>query len=224
MSNIDKNKRNENWPAGVGDISDLGEQEEVERDTRGGWRWLWVWPVVIALVFWWAGWGWGGTGGWWWGRAHSQNTAINAPAGARTTETLANAGAEQPLTGAGAAAGGAKISMAGPGVRILTSPDTDKVIFVGQRFQANNVPVVKKVNARAMWIGQGNPMLAVATGSERQTVKDLTQGKKVDAQGTVRPAPTAAEAKRQWALSDKDASKLESQKAYIELSQVTTPG
>ena len=221
MSNMNQNNSKEQ-PTGFGDISNLGEQEKVERIARGGWRWWWVWPVVVALVFWWAGWGWGGTGGWWWGRAHSQNTAIKAPAGARSTETFANAGAQLPLTSAGADAGGAKITMAGPGVQILTSPD--KVIFVGQRFQAYNVPVVKKVNARAMWIGQGNPMLAVATGPERQTVKDLTQGKKVDAEGTVRPAPTAAEAEREWALSDKDASKLENQKAYIELSQVTIPG
>jgi hypothetical protein len=224
MSNIDKNKRKEDWPAGVADISELGEQEEVERDTRGGWRWWWVWPIIFALVFWWAGWGWGGTGGWWWGRVHSQNTAINAPAGARTTETLANVGAEQPLTSAGAAAGGAKITMAGPGVRILTSPDTDKVIYVGQRFQASNVPVVKKVNARAMWIGQGNPMLAIAVGPTRQTVEDLKKGKEVNAEGTVRPAPTAAEAKHEWALSDKDASKLEDQKAYIELSHLSVHG
>ena len=218
MSNIDQNNPKEK-PAGLGDIGDLGEQEKVERNARGGWRWWWVWPVIAALVFWWAGWGWGGTGGWWWGRAASQNTGIPVPAGARTAETIANAGAQQPLTSAGADAGGAKITMAGPGVQILTSPD--KVIFVGQRFQADNVPVVKKINARAMWIGQGDPMLAIAVGPERQTVKDLRQGKKVDAAGTVRPAPPADEAKIDWALSDKDASKLEHQKAYIELSELS---
>lgn len=198
--------------------------ERMERASRSGWRWLWVIPVVVAVALWWVGWGWGGTGGWWWGRQHSQNTAIPAPKGSRTTETLANAGAEQPLTSAGADAGGAKLHMTGPGVQMLTQ--AHKQEFIGDRFQASDVPVQKKVNAHAMWIGEGNPMLAIVTNTDNRTetdAKDASQGKSVNAAGVIKAAPSATQAKQEWKLSDQDASRLEQQGAYIQVSQLTLP-
>ena len=197
---------------------DLGEEEEIERVSRGNWRWWWIWPVIIALGFWWAGWGWGSTGGWWFGRMHSQNTAIPAPVGSRTTETLANAGAKQPPTNA--TLGGSPQKMVGPGVPVLAAQD--KKAYIGKQFAANEIPVQQKVSSNALWIGENKPMLAVVSGSGHDSAKGVDQGVLVDAIGTVKKAPPKAEAKRQWALSDDDASRLENQGAYIEVSQLTS--
>lgn len=200
-------------------VDDLGDERRVERVSRGGWRWWWIWPVIIALILWWAGWGWWGTGGWWFGNT-AHNTRIPAPAGSRTTETLANAGAKQPLTNAGAAAGGAKQQMmTGPDVQVLTA--TNKKAFIGQPFDADNVPVQQKLNNRAMWIGGDAPILAVVSGSG--VPGTVNQGELVDAKGTVRKAPSKTEAEHAWALSKQDASRLEHEGAYIEVSQLTAP-
>jgi CTP:molybdopterin cytidylyltransferase MocA len=203
------------------DVNDIGEERIVESVSRGGWRWWWIWPVIIALAFWWAGWGWGSTGGWWWGRAHSQNTAIPAPPGARTTETLANAGAQQPVTSAGADAGGAKIAnqTSGPGVEILAAQD--KQPFIGKSFAAAEVPVQQKVSDHAMWVGGSQPMLAVIT--RNPIPKDVDQAKVVDAWGTVQKAPPAAQAERDWSLSKQDAARVEHEGAYIQLRELKVP-
>ena len=200
-------------------VNDLGDQKVVEQVSRGGWRWWWVWPVIVALVIWWAGWGWGGTGGWWFGRTHSQNTAIPAPAGSTTTQTLANAGAKQPQTSVSADAGSPETAMTGPGVQILTA--ANKQAFIGQSFSADRVPVNQKVSKHAMWIGGDHPMLAVVPGNGNDKAVDT--GKIVDAAGTVKKAPPAPQAKREWSLSNQDASRLEQEGAYIELSQVNIP-
>lgn len=203
-------------------VNDLGDQHVVERTTRGGWRWYWVWPVVIALIFWWAGWGWGDSGGWWWGRAHSQNTAIPAPAGSRTTETLANAGARQPLTSAGAA--GQNTQESGSGVQILAAQN--KQPYIGKHFEVKDVPVQQKVSNRAMWLGTADnkPMLAIVNGKNNDAAADTADlGKVVDAAGTVEKAPSAAQAKRAWALPEQDAKRLEQEGAYIQVSQLTVP-
>ena len=205
-------------------VDDIGDEREVERISRGGWRWWWIWPVVLALAFWWAGWGWGGTGGWWWGRVNSQNTRIPAKPGSVTTETLANAGAQQtidrkPLTNSYGR--GPAQAMTGPGVPVLTAQD--KKTFVGQQFAASDVPVQQKVNDRAMWIGEKQPMLAVVIGQDKDTANKLVHGQVVDATGKVEKAPSEAQAKREWNLSDKDASHLEHEGAYIEVSQLTVP-
>jgi hypothetical protein len=39
----------------------------------------------------------------------------------------------------------------------------------------------------------------------------------------VKKAPSEAQAKRAWDLSDQDASRLEHEGAYIEVSQLTVP-
>jgi hypothetical protein len=211
------NRRDQNPPTHVGDI---GDERVVENVSRGGWRWWFIWPVVIALVLWWAGWGWGGSGGWWWG-ARSHNTAIPAPAGARTTETLANAGADQPLTNAGAAAGSAghTLNATGPGVPVLTA--ADKRGFIGRSFDANGVPVLQKLNDRAMWIGGTQPTLAVVTNNG--AANNVGPGKNVDAKGTVKKAPPQAQAMSEWGLNKQGASRLENEGAYIEISQLTVP-
>lgn len=204
-------------------VEDLGDERRIEKVTRGGWRWLWVWPLAIALVFWWAGWGWGGSGGWLWG-AHSRNSAIPAPPGSRTTETLANVGAQQPATSAGAAAGGAgqalNSSMSGPGVPMLTAGD--KRAYIGKHFEAKGVPVLRKVDNRVIWIGGKQPTLAVISGNE--TANQIVPGSTVDAQGTVKKAPPQSEAVRYWALSQQGVDRLENEGAYVQISQMTVPG
>jgi hypothetical protein len=200
-------------------VDDLGDQRVVERETRGGWRWWWVVPVIIALAVWWAGWGWGGTGGWWWGRVQSENTRIPAKAGATTAETLANAGAQQPSTSASADKGGPETSMTGPGVPILAA--ADKQAFIGKSFSADRVPVNEKVSDHAMWIGGAHPMLAVVAGNGNEKAVDT--GKIVVAAGTVKKAPPARQARREWSLSNQDATRLEQEGAYIQISELNVP-
>jgi hypothetical protein len=200
-------------------VDDLGDEQTVERASRGGWRWWWIWPVIIALILWWAGWGWGGSGGCGFGNS-ARNTRIPAPAGSRTTETLANAGAKQPLTNAGAAAGGAKQQMmTGPDAQVLTAQN--KKAYIGHAFNADNVPVEQKLSNHAMWIGGNAPMLAVVAGVGAPA--DVNQGEVVNAKGTVKKAPPKAKAEQAWSLSPQDASRLEHEGAYIEVSQLSIP-
>lgn len=196
-------------------LSDLGDQRKVERVSRSGWRWWWIWPVIIALAVWWAGWGWGGTGGWWWGRqAHSP--VIQAPPGAKTTETLANAGATQPAANT---LGGGPQPMSGDGLQIITAQD--KQPFIGQKLAANDLPVHHVVSDRVLWIGEKYPMLAVVTG--KGPAQGLARGKLVDAIGTVEKAPPEARAKREWKLNDEDAARLGKQGVYLDVSQMSLP-
>lgn len=209
-------------------VNDLGDERVVERESRGGWRWWWIWPVIVGLVVWWAGWGWGSTGGWWFGRTQaSQNTAIPAPPGSRTTETAANAGAQQPATNAGADARGARPEeqMVGPGVQILDA--ANKQDYVGKRFDANYVPVQQKPSDHTAWIGADHTMLAVLPSNANENGNanngGVTPGEIVDAKGIVKKAPPANEAKREWSLSDQDASRLEKQGAYVQVSELMIP-
>jgi hypothetical protein len=205
-------------------LNDIGDQRAVERVSRGGWRWWWIWPVVIAVILWWAGWGWGGTGGWWWGRAGTHNTRIPAPAGSTTTETLANAGAKQPIDRQPITnnyAHGPAQSMVGPGVAILTAQD--KQSYIGKSFAANDIPIEQKVNDHAMWIGEKTPMLAVVSGGAAGAASKIVHGMVVDAQGTVEKAPSESQARREWGLNNAEASRLEQEGAYIQVSHLTVP-
>jgi hypothetical protein len=204
-------------------LHDLGDHRTVERVSRGGWRWWWIWPVVIALAFWWAGWGWGGNGAWWWGRVNSHNTRIPAH-DAATTETLANAGANQPIDGqplTNSLGRGPAQTMAGPGVAILTAPS--KQAFIGEKFAANDIPVQQKVDDHVMWIGEKQPMLAVLSGASAASANEVVHGAVVDAIGIVKKAPPAAQAKREWGLNNQQASRLEHDGAYIQISHLTVP-
>lgn len=195
-------------------LADLGDQRSVEKVSRGGWRWWWIWPVIIALAVWWAGWGWGGTGGWWWGR--QQSPVIQAPPGAKTTETLANAGAAQPAANT---LGGGPQPMSGDGLQIITSED--KQNFLGQKLAANDIPVHHIVNDHVLWIGEKYPMLAVVTG--HGPAQGLGPGKLVDAIGKVEKAPSETRAKHEWKLDSADAARLEKEGAYLNVSQMSLP-
>lgn len=204
-------------------LNDLGDQRSVERVTRGGWRWWWIWPAVLAVALWWAGWGWGGTGGWWWGRMSTHNTRIPAH-GAATTETIANAGAQQtidrePLTNS--LGRGPAQTMTGPGVTILKAHN--KQAFVGKQFAANDIPVQQKLNDHAMWIGEKQPMLAVVNRASHGVAARVVHGAVVDAKGTVEKAPPAAQAEREWGLNHAQATRLERDGAYLDVSELTMP-
>lgn len=196
-------------------VDDLGDQRSVERVTSSGWRWWFVIPLFIAVAVWWAGWGWAGTGGWWWGRS-AKSARIAASAGASTTETLTNAGAAQAAPHADT---GGPQPMSGPGVKILDA--ANKKAFVGQQFAANDIPVRQELSTRVLWIGEKYPILAVVTG--KGTANGILPGRLVDALGTVKKAPPEAHAKHEWDLSDQDASRLEKQGAYLQVSQLSLP-
>ena len=113
--------------------------------------------------------------------------------------------------------------MTGPGVQVLDA--RNKQPFIGRYFEANHVPVEQKVNDRAIWIGGNNPMLAVVSSNSKSTstAKRVDSGNMIDAKGSIKKAPPATEAKREWSLSDQDASRLEHEGAYIQVSQLTVP-
>lgn len=196
-------------------LNDLGDQREVERVSRSGWRWWWVWPLIIALAVWWAGWGWGGTGGWWWGR-QSHSEVIPAKPGATTTNTLTNAGAQQP---AGKTLGGGPQPMSGDGLQIITAED--KQPLVGHKLAANDLPVHQMVTDHVMWIGEQYPILAVVTGNG--PTAGVSRGTLVDAIGTVKKAPSASHATHEWKLSSGDVAQLEKQGVYLDVSQLSVP-
>jgi hypothetical protein len=202
-------------------LNDIGNEREIEAARTSGWRWYWVWPVIIVLVLavWWAGWGWGRTGAWWWGHNNSGTLTVPAPADSRTTETLANAGAQQDLPAG--STGSQSQKMTGAGVEVLTSQN--KQPYIGKEIALNSVPVQQKVSSRAVWIGTGNPMLAVVKGTGSSSQEGVEQGQIVNAKGVVEKAPPKNQAKHEWALSDSDASRLEQEGAYIEVSQLSIP-
>ena len=175
----------------------LGFEGTIDPNAHANWRWMWVWPLIAVLFLWWAGWGWGHSGGWWFGHLHPDYSSVAA----------SNSHPYQPeyVTGS----------------EVLAS--REKVMFIGQRFQADNVPVQKRVNARALWIGQGNPMLAIVNGTVIANARNTGPWKEVNAVGFIKQAPPPDQAKQQWALSDQDMSQLEKQGAYIELSELSSP-
>lgn len=205
----------------------------------GGWGWWWIWIIIICLVIWWAGWGWGTSGGYWRGRrnetqnpapnaAANNNGAINSAApnaGANTGTGYGSANTPPPNATAGSTAPGNTIS--GPGVEMLNA--ANKQQYVGQPFQASNVPVQKVVNKRAVWIGTGNGkrMLAVVQNQRNNTqnvsTSNIAAGKLVDVSGTVEKAPSKQRAEHDFGLSADGASRLEHDGAYIQLSQLTPP-
>lgn len=105
----------------------------------GGLGFWWLWLVLIIAIIWFAGWGWGGYGGWWWGRrgvAPVTNNANASPTGVNANATIN---------------GNAAVAPTGDGVAILNA--TNKREFVGQHVDIRDVYVQKKINDRALWIG-----------------------------------------------------------------------
>lgn len=184
------------------------DSREPLRDTRDvdravgagvgwGWTWIWVWLLILAFIVaivWFGGWGWAGYGGWWWG---NRNAQVTQPAAVST--------------------------MNGSGVAVLNA--TNKQPFVGRPFSVRNVPVQTVVNDHAMWVGASgaSPMLVVLAGNNNTAANtNISQGSRIDINGTVEKAPPAAQAKQQWSLSDDDANQLEQQGAYIQANEVTS--
>jgi hypothetical protein len=113
----------------------------------------------------------------------------------------------------------------GPGLAALQAPN--KQAFVGQQFQANFVPVQKKISSTIYWVGAKNtaPTLLVIkssptgknapAGPEKKNGTFIEEGNLVDITGTVEKAPPQAQAQQQWGLSSSDAAQLEHQGGYI---------
>lgn len=114
----------------------------------------------------------------------------------------------------------------GPGLPALQAPT--KQAFIGQKFQANFVPVQKKISETVFWVGPKNtpPTLLVlknnpignnnGPGPLKKNGTTFRQGDLIDITGTIEKAPPQAQAQRQWALSGSDAAQLERQGGYIE--------
>jgi len=183
-------------------------------------RWLWLWPLAAALVFWWARWGWGTTGGWWFNHNRAANSQIESQPSPYTAQPNP-VQARQPSPTSRADAAKDKLYTPASGADIVAS--REKVIYIGKRFQASDIPIQRRVSPRVLWIGQGTPMLAVVNGAASTAAKNAGPGRDVNAMGVVRQAPPPDQAKQKWALSDEDTVQLEQQGAYIELSQLTVP-
>lgn len=221
------------------ELDDLGDTRKIER-SGGGWRWWWAWAVVIAVACWWAAFGWGGSGGFWRGSLRSA-TRDNPQNGAIENRALrdqpANSNANNPGAVASAAphfganagntantAAGAQPQTSGPGLVVLEAPNKQQ--YVGKTFQADDVPVQKKVSTHVMWVGTGDtkPTLAVVQGDANDPdYANIQLGELINAKGTVQKAPSASQAEQQWHLSDQDAQLLDKEGAYIQISQLQTP-
>jgi hypothetical protein len=149
--------------------------------------------AFIVAIVWFGGWGWAGYGGWWWG---NRNAQIMQPAAVNM--------------------------MNGSGVAVLNA--TNKQPFVGRSFNVRTVPVQTVVNDHTLWVGANGatPMLVVLTRNNNTAANaNISQGSRVNINGTVEKAPPAAQAKQQWSLSDDDANRLAQQGAYIQATEVT---
>lgn len=105
----------------------------------------------------------------------------------------------------------------GPGVAALDS--TSKQPFVGQKFQANFVPVQKKVSDSVFWVGPKNTtptLLVIKSNGTAQKNGVLHVGDLIDISGTVEKAPPPTQAQKQWALSSNGAGRLEREGGYIQ--------
>jgi hypothetical protein len=188
-------------PVRDSDREPLRDTRDVDREVGGGmrygWTWIWVWLLILAFIVaivWFGGWGWAGYGGWWWG---NRNAQITQPA--------------------------AVTMMSGSGVAVLNA--TNKQPFVGRSFNAQNVPVQAVVNDHTLWVGANGapPMLVVLTGNNNTAANaNISEGSRININGTVEKSPSAAQAKQQWSLSDDDANSLEQQGAYIQATEVTS--
>ena len=193
-------------------LNDELERRRLERRSAGAWRgggwfyWWWAWLVIIIAIIWFGGWGWGGYGGWWWG-GRSNAATVQGNYGGNYGGNYARNGLQGPT---------------GEGVAILNS--TDKQSFVGKPFAINDVQIQNKVNDQVLWIGGANnsaTMLVVLNGPGNSTANaNVGGGDHVNITGNVEKAPTAAQAKQTWHLSDDAAKQLEQQGVYVQASNV----
>lgn len=116
----------------------------------------------------------------------------------------------------------------GPGLAALQAPS--KQAFIGQKFQANFVPVQKKISDTVFWVGPKNtpPTLLVLPSSTsgqnagplKKNSTTIEPGNMIDITGTMQKAPPQAQAQKQWALSNSDAAQLEKEGGYVQGSIV----
>lgn len=195
--------------------------------------WWWIWVVIIITAFWFAGWGWGGYGGWWWGGRRPGIVGRVTNPGNPAYYNGPTTGTNNPSTARTQPNGamGANGQVTGPGLEVLES--TNKTAYVGKNFQIDNVPVQGKVSDHAVWIGtnhaarmlvvsNGNVDAALANSNEPKYNRNNGMGASnlVDVNGTVTKAPTEAQAKKEWGLSNDAAKQLEHQDVYVMASQV----
>jgi hypothetical protein len=185
---------------------------EVGARVRFGWVWIAV-IIIAILVVWFGGFGWGTYGGWWWG-SNRHPAPLAQPESGNNGQPP---NAEQPAPGTAPAV------VTGSGAQILASTSTNRQALVGQPFDIRNVPVQSKPSNGAFWIAANKsaPMLVAINGGPTNPMNaDIAPGVRVNITGTVARAPSAAQAKRLWALSDHDANRLEQQGAYVQATQV----
>lgn len=196
----------------------LRDDRQVAKDVGArvtfGWGWI-ILAIIIILVVWFGGFGWGTYGGWWWGH---HPTVVQPASGSNGQIPAANAGL--PANNGVPAAEGNNAALGGDGVQILTSQN--KQALVGQPFNIGNVPVEEKDGPRALWIGANNitPMLVVLSGPAVNASANIASGTRISVTGVVERAPSAAQAKRLWSLSDDGARRLEQEGAYVQATQV----
>lgn len=112
--------------------------------------------------------------------------------------------------------------MNGSGVAALEAPS--KQAFLGQKFQANFVPVQKKISDSVYWVGAKNstPTLLVIKnnasthGPLKKNSTTIQTGNLIDITGTMEKAPPQAQAQNEWALSSNGAARLEREGGYIQ--------
>ncbi|HTZ73364.1 MAG TPA: hypothetical protein VMB47_05555 [Candidatus Aquilonibacter sp.] len=111
--------------------------------------------------------------------------------------------------------------LSGSGVAIVET--TNKIPFVGQVFNLKNVPVQSKVSNNAFWIGPNNkpPTLLIVAGmAYNPTHFNIKPGDEIAVNGVVKNAPAAAAARQNWDLSDKGATRLEAEHAYLNANTI----
>lgn len=214
----------------------LNTQRRVEREvgTGGIFSLWWVWIPVAIAVFWFVGWGFGPWGGWWFGHGPASTThsaAVTQPVAPAPSQTSSAAPPNGNTSPAGGIVPGSSAKVYGPatGTGLAVLESADKVSFLGQPFNVDDVQVLKKAGNRAFFIGTptaaaaGNAtyassMLLLLPSDYQQ---GLHAGEYVDVRGTVRKAPSASQAKKMWHLTSGSASQLEINKAYIQGANVT---
>jgi hypothetical protein len=112
-------------------------------------------------------------------------------------------------------------AISGPGIDMLNAENKSQ--FVNQAFQLRNVPVERRASNRAIWIGpkfNSVPTLLILPTGNNPESASIGQGSWIDTNGRIYAAPQAAQAKRQWGLSDADVQQLEKQGAYMQATVI----
>lgn len=204
-----------------------------ERASGGWWGWWWVWIVIFFFfAFWFVGWGWGSYGGWWWGRPAT--VGVQPATGENPTAQSNNGGVNGTYNAHGSNATGMNQNN---GAMMALLEAQNKRQYVDQPVVMNSVIVQKRVGDNAFWVGTNNstaPLLVVvnangnngnATNSNvnnggNNAGSNIQQGEEVDVTGTVRSAPGAAQASKDWNLTRAGAERLQREGAFVEASGV----